>query len=327
MLRSDRLSLRRFAVAGVVFLIPLLVLAGFCESRARAITTSYRVKRQGLEAAAPALEALVLGTSTALVGVQPRFFRVPAYNAANVSQSVYYDHEFLAKYLPMMPNLKVVVLIVDHHGLEYRFPDSPETWRQFLYFREFGFAPEGATDAYDVRLHSALEQFTPETRVRCSLEPCDLSEGIDGTGWTAALAGYYEGVDAGPVRVASDETVMHPENIPGNFALRLDDVEALERRGVAAAFVVPPVTRSYAAAAHPDVRARIDASLRELGALPGVMVRDYFRDPRFSNADFADSVHLNVHGSEKFSRLIDDEVVGAVVSRAAENGEAAVQRR
>jgi hypothetical protein len=79
---------------------------------------------------------------------------------------------------------------------------------------------------------------------------------------------------------------------------------------VKVALVVPPVAPTFSSIVRPDVRARMKAVLARLAAAHGDVYRDYFDDGRFETADFANATHVNsTNGTEKFSRILDAEIV------------------
>jgi hypothetical protein len=301
------MSLPRLLIRFLAFTLPLVALTLAIDAKFRRIPTSYGVKRAWLEAHGGDIEVLVLGSSSAFNGVQPKFFRAPAYNAGNVAQSIYYDHEILSRYLGSMKALKLVFLLFDYQTLEYHFEDGIESWRQFFYYHEYGFRPEGGVDPYDVRFTSVLQLYPPNVRVRCVIATCDQTDGMDEFGWAPTPT---ESVNDGPFWFEMDNELRHESYLVGNQALLEEDLAMLQARDIGAALVVPPVYSSFSSLVGADVRARTASVLTSLAGRHKARYVDYFNDSRFDGRDFANSTHLNESGAEKFSRILDDELVG-----------------
>jgi hypothetical protein len=177
------MSLRGLLLRFLAFALALAGPAVVVEHRFRATPTTYSVKHQWLEAHAPDVEVLVLGSSSALNGVQPKYFYdasdFRAYNCGGTAQSIYYNHEILERYLGRMKHLRLVIMTMDYVTLESRMPDSIEEWRQFFYAREFGFPPEGGIDPYDIRFASVFELYPQVFRTACMFNDCDHRDGLD----------------------------------------------------------------------------------------------------------------------------------------------------
>lgn len=91
-------------------------------------------KQSYLSEQCDSIELLILGTSHAGAGLNPTLFKLNAFNAANGSQSLYYDIEITKKYLNRMNQLKYVLISIDYHSLYF----THEPNRDFMYDYYYG---------------------------------------------------------------------------------------------------------------------------------------------------------------------------------------------
>jgi hypothetical protein len=97
---------KRFFLKILALGIPFALFLGAYEFRASQVhPNSFSVKKALLERQAQDVEVLVLGSSHAYFDVLPELLGRPAFNLADVSQSLFYDRALLKKYLGRMPSL------------------------------------------------------------------------------------------------------------------------------------------------------------------------------------------------------------------------------
>jgi hypothetical protein len=89
----------------------------------------------------------------------------------------------------------------------------------------------------------------------------------------------------------------------------------LQERGIVTALVWPPVHRWYIQHFDAGVRARAHEAFARIAPQHHARFLDYSTDPRFEEEDFYDTTHLNERGAEKFSRILDVDIVTAGVAR------------
>ncbi len=305
---------RRFALRLALFSLPLAILALVMEAGLEQVPNSYSLKRRAVEAQAPELQVLVLGASEALTGVRPDLLQRPAYNLADRSQSLYYDFQYLDRFLPFLTHLRLVILTLSYYTLESSLADpNAEYWRQFFYQRFDGFIPEGSVDPFDVRRYNLLFLYTPRIAVGFALR------GFKASGAGDIDSHGYERVQAVSRRVMSPEMgrenlrfhdrSMRAEYLPRNVALIEKAIDRLRARNVELALVVPPIPATVGKMVDPARRAQMISILERLASRDGVSYRDYFEDPRFVLDDFGDPDHLSESGAQKFTQILQEDVV------------------
>ena len=298
--------------AGVV-----LAVAGWAELRLRRMPTLYHLKRDGLSAAAPGMQILVLGASQANQGLDPGVWPVPGYNAACVGQDAYYDEALFEAWLPRLPRLRHLVLAISMVSLDSTLMETAETWRSFAYSQSFGLANESPALAGDLRNWSALALSEP---------------------WPALQLAAHGFVDANAVTLTAQGFQAMPGIPEDELDLRLNELTAGKRwryhegnfkaadlgpntaryqkmlalaaaSKVQVSLVIFPVDASYAAAVPAPAVARRLRLLKALAKEGPARVFDYFKDPRFNSKDFADVDHLNQDGARKFSQILWKEAL------------------
>lgn len=130
--------MRKFLKVFLIFITPIIILLLFVEVYLRQINTSYSEKIKGLEHNAGNIEILFLGNSHTAYGIDPKQFDLNAYNAAQVSQSLYFDKRITLKYIDKLVNLKYVVIGLDYHSLYFSSQTSSRNiWSYYGYGIEY----------------------------------------------------------------------------------------------------------------------------------------------------------------------------------------------
>ncbi|HXB96758.1 MAG TPA: hypothetical protein VNZ54_01815 [bacterium] len=309
---SERPALIRLGLKLGLAALLLAALCGWLEWEARRAPTSFRQKRLGLDAAAATVQVLVLGPSVGLNAVDPSLWARPGFNLANNGQSLYYDRALLERWAPRLPQLRQVLFAVGRPSLSVTVTSMNESARGFAFCREFGIPHEDPGLRSDPRNFSAALALDP-FKVLCwavngaGLVLSDLSP----DGWES-LPPLDE--DQQELQLSGLVAQMHALRQrsmmvePASYGLgHLGAMLALCRaRGLRAGVFVPPVTPEFAADCE-DGRPADLAALRALCRSQGAAFHDYFHDPRFRDADFADVDHLAAPGAARFTKILEKD--------------------
>lgn len=93
-------------------IVCLLLLAG--EAVVRCLPSSYSYKNQWMRRNGDKVNTLILGSSHTYYGIRADLLGDSTFNLANVSQTPEYDYALLKEYLPLMPNLKRVIIPISY---------------------------------------------------------------------------------------------------------------------------------------------------------------------------------------------------------------------
>ena len=297
---------RSTLLKGLIFATPLL--AGFVamECGLRRVITRASHARELIETQRARCQVLILGASNAKDGIAVEALTEPAVNVADNAQSLYYDVAIADRYVPGMPQLKVVILPLTYVTFETESYDW-EGWTSWPFYADYWGIPSQTPTFFDAQRWSLTARYG----VRMSISYARKGFRVNSLPTSAPKALSGEASTAEAARLAKEHgKAIHPERVWDNLA-RLDHLAALvERRGAAFALVDMPTQASYLRLLSSSVVARNARNRNEfLQRHPNVIYRDYVHDPRFVAEDFRDPVHLSPQGAQKFTRIIDFELV------------------
>ena len=122
----------------VVFLLPVIIVWLGIELFYRIVPTNYSYKATQLATEYQDSEVLLFGNSHVLYGLNPKYFTKRTYNAANVSQSLYFDELIFNQYIDKLPEVEAVVLSVSYFSLSQIDGTSEDAWRKYYYKHQMG---------------------------------------------------------------------------------------------------------------------------------------------------------------------------------------------
>lgn len=287
--------MKRFIFRTLIFaLIVLASLAGIEMAVRHFSPNPYRDKHQWLMEHGASVTTLVLGNSHPFYGFRADLWPGGgAFNLANVSQTLDYDLALLRHYLPLMPNLRTVILEASVCSLlDNRLEDSAEAYR--------------ATN-YQIYMHLGLHPFDP----RYNLEMATMSIFGQKVGNFAGLGkpglrcdslgnglGYdasrrWRSVDASGPKIAEfHRSSLNPSRLAANLATLRQIISLCRSRGITPVIYTQPAWPTYRANLPPEMTRTVFDSLAALAAGERVSWINLFDDPAFTEADFFDADHL-----------------------------------
>ena len=311
--------MKRFFIKTLALGIPFALFLGAYEFKvSRVHPNSFTVKKALLARQAPEVEVLVLGSSHGYYDVLPGLLGRPAFNLADVSQSLFYDHALLTKYLGRLPALKLVILPVSYFSLGYQLDDGVERWRSYYYFKFYGLLHRDWRQDWNVRNFSDYflcdEQLGGIKNVFWGTIK-DVSTDYDPLGgWTNRVANpagekQLSLSESAQVALERHHNLMKSQHVQENVAVLEDIIHELKIRGIKLVLVTTPVTRYYSDGMDARQYQQMQDILKRLSSDYGVSYFNYGFDSRFSDEDYYDSDHLNLRGAKKFSLLLKTDVV------------------
>lgn len=293
--------------------LPVLAFLVFFESFARSIPTSYSVKHKALDAVKDRVEVLVMGSSHANFGIDPKYFSRPGFNLANTSQCLAQDYQLLLKYLPECKNLKLVMVPISYFTLQTDLALSPEAWRCAYYSVYMGVNADPSASGWELRNNSALALWEGPIGVVKNRKKAKKLR-INEFGYQAAepnrlSVGEVINDSTGKERVAYHDQIMNPSVVQSNLAVLGQMAELLKKKNIQMVLLVTPVYQTYARHVSPKNYETMMKGIEEVSNRYGIKSYNYFHDGRFEVSDFSDNDHLNDRGAQKLSLLLDQEVV------------------
>jgi hypothetical protein len=309
--------MRKFFIRLLIILIPFLVIFLVMEYKAGRMPNSYVQKKAALEKQAHEVNILVLGSSHAFDDINPGFFSCRGYNLSNQSQSLFYDTRLCMKYLDRTDHLKGVIITISYFSLYYELKDIPEGWRDYFYYRYFGIRFPGL-DLSDPKAFSYTALYTRDFisgMMLSKLNNIDEFGDIRSNGWKKVPApsdSLLISDSTGHEHALFHKSLIRMKNLQPNAGYLRELLTELQKRNIRVCFVTTPVYHTYSKYLDPFIlRANqniINGLCREYNA----EYHDYLKDPRFLKNDFSDNDHLNDSGAEKFSRILDQDIISKI---------------
>ncbi len=279
---------------------------------------SYSTKRNQLEKQLDSIEVLVLGNSQMLYGVNPQYFRLKGYNLADVSQTIYYDAQLTAKYIDKMPRLKYLIISVYYVSFGEQLYDGIENWRDYCY-SQYWDIDYHQTKIFDLGRYSKIFLYTPRNSIYYLRHhfKINLIEGLQPNGYMWKDSSSYKlniSPESGFDRVREHNGSYfksRKKEIVADLAHLLD---LANQHHVVPIIITPPVYKTYFSNVNTELINQNQQTIDGLCQIYHCRYKNYFSDGRFLRTDFYDNDHLNFIGAQKFSQLLDSELMHSSTS-------------
>jgi hypothetical protein len=296
----------------LLFIIPLAFLLVFLEFSIRKIPSSYVIKKQYFEKTVDSIEALVLGNSHMLHGVNPDYFSVKGFNLASGFQNYFYDKALTLPYLNRLKKLKIVFISADYISFYYRIKDVAD-WIDYGYYRAWNVKDSGLS-IWDSRNYSTFMLYTPSKSLDYVLkgDKKALAKNLKPNGFNPEDSAANEvnvTETSGKTRAnyhtkiikfsRQEESLNHLESL----------ITELQKRNIRVVLLAPPVYTTYSKHCDTAIINRTNTIISSVVSKYKCQYRDYSTDQRFVQTDFHDNDHLNYSGAAKFTRMLDDDFV------------------
>lgn len=304
--------MNKFIKKLLLLTFPFAVIFLYSEYRLSSLDNSYAYKRRALEKQIGKCEILILGSSHAASGINPEYLSESAFNAANVSQTVFYDKEILLKYIASAKELETVVLPTSYFTFWSDSHTSTEAWREYFYYR-FSDIKHPDLDLFKPAAFSFTALYTPEKAKSYLLRNFDVNlvSRDREDGWRGYPAGEINKINyvTGKKRVALHHSNMLASSYTRNIQYLEEILTAAEERRIEVVFVATPVYRTYSRFTQEKYRRANIRAIKAFSKEFEITYLDYSNDKRFTIQDFYDNDHLNYRGAEKFTRILNRELL------------------
>lgn len=306
---------KKFLFNILIFSLPLVLFIVYFEYRLSLINNSYSFLKQNIESQLKDINVLVLGNSQSSYGINPSLFKCKGFNLSNSSQDLYTDIMLLNYYLPELNNLKLVIFNISYFTLGYNNYDSDEKWRYYFYEKYWGLNyPK--LNRFDLKNISLISLYTPQLSLYYATKNfnVNLAESFTESGWNNIDAkSDEENIQindiTGKARFLSHKNLINNETRNSNLKLLEKTISKLNENNINIVFLTPPVYSTYYKNADPILLNEIRSDIENLCSGNKCKYISYFTDHRFTYKDFKNNDHLNSIGAEKFSRIIDTEII------------------
>lgn len=287
--------------------LPFIIIIFSLELGLRKVPTNYSFKKEALESHEDSINTLILGSSHAFHGINPRYFRKPTFNLAYASQSLYYDSALLSKYINKLPNLKTVFLEVSYFSLEYSLMDIEEDWRSMFYYNAYGIPTERNKLDWDIRKFSLIQLYKKDQVIQYIFSGFKNPEiTMSSNGWDALGSGGS--CITGESRAIFHTSIMNAFNIDENSSYIEQIAVMLKKRGIKLILISPPVCNSYFKNMDSEKYLSNQKRLKYLSNKFRVEYFNYMNDQTYKDEDFIDSDHLSIVGAKKFTQILNQKI-------------------
>lgn len=296
----------KLIILALLVIIPYLIIGVNIED-------SYKLKRDYLESQLNEVEVLSMGSSHGQ-SINPAYFSLKGFNLSNPSQDLYYDVHLANKYIDKMPELKLLIIPISYFSFESQLDNSPENSRLFPYLITWGIPPENFSaflnDNFLLFVDAEVKNFVQNGFVNNATPKMDQDGWMQLSGALQDSPSFYDTYDKqGQERVKFQDSSMYPEQIPENMKILSNLIEDCQSRQIKIVLITTPGLHFYYDHMDPIRYQRMQDNLNSLKVRYEIPYFNYLKDPRFVPSDFANQDHLNTKGAEKFSKILDVEII------------------
>ena len=302
--------MKKFILKGCCFLLPFLIFGIYLEYGLSKYPNSYMTKKNDISQNLQNIEVLILGTSHALNGLNPRFFSQKTFNLANASQSIYYDKALLDLYIDKLPKLKTVILSVSYFSFWYQLEGSTEDWRKYFYYQFFNI-PNKSINELESKAWAKTILYSPKKTLDIALQNFKAEEnkfyyqgwnGTDTTSMNISISDTKQRIDF-------HHSIMMEENIRQNTKYIHEITTKLQKNNIRVIIIYMPVYETYYEQMLPKYTNINDNIIRKLTSQYQISYYNYSKNHNYNRLDFHNSDHLSFIGAEKFSKLVDSLII------------------
>lgn len=292
-----------------VFLSPILLVLIFIEAFYRMIPNNYSKKNEDIKHKYENTEILIFGNSHTFYGLNPAYFEKPAYNLANISQSLYFDKLLFEKHVDKFKKLHLVILNIEYTGLSQLKNTGEDNWRKY-YYKHYMNLEVPIVNGFDSQnffisgTKTFIDNLQLTTRYFSKGTIVDCNDNGFGTNYTK------QNKTLNLEKNALITIKRHEDNL-NDFTENIAAIESIinkcKSKGIKVILVTMPVTKNYSSKVTQKKLNKIfkcAALIQKMNS--NVYYLNLFSDSRFTNNDFYDADHLHNEGAQKCSRIVNN---------------------
>jgi len=294
----------------LIFIVIFIALGNFYNSKIFIKKNVYRANRQFIESNHENLKILFLGDSHPLTDINPLY--IPnTFNYASTDETYEQTYYKLKKILQENNNIEILVFPLDLHSFtDYREKPYSDIryWLKFMTIKELA----KVTGRFTIRLYidnlcSFVGKGFDFKRIFFDVQKTEINKG-----WNKYDGLFEEKGDLEDVAFKRIELQfrLYPEIINENLLNSLLKIlDLAENNNKIVVFIKYPLTKEYILAIKnkgidiDDYYSRLESYILKY---PNIYLFDY--QDLFDNSFFTDEDHLNVKGSEIFSKQVSEDL-------------------
>ncbi|MGZ4964416.1 MAG: hypothetical protein ACXWIU_03295 [Limisphaerales bacterium] len=320
--RSEN-SWRQLCLRLAVFCLPIVLAWSALEYWATRVPPNdlYSLKHERLEAMANEVDTVIIGASSASMGVAPELLTGSAVNLANEGEDLYYTDALATQVVPRLPKLKRVIIQIHYNCLFYCISESDTAWRQSYYAQEWNIPPVHLIDWLNCQTWSRVAFRTPrfwllnaknvfqDWRRTGKFTPGSVETNrIDRRGREVGGETFLRR-DLSPAGVANKLALIHRrssvENERDNIKHLDHLLSVLREHNIEAVLVTLPVWHTFEEAQKADYWNETLKVVAQRTNNLNVSYYSFLSLPQFSPEDYADANHLSSRGAMRFTEMLN----------------------
>lgn len=301
--------MKKFTRHIFLMILPLIILLLMVEIFYRITPNSYLLKNEMMKKKYRDAEAIILGSSHTFYGINPKYMSVKAINAANISQTIYFDELLFLKHINHFKNMKYVILNIGYTTLSQKDNTEDDIWRKY-YYEAYMDLNVPVISKFDTERYflSFTKSFNFNAKLifkyihNGSILNCD--ENGFGTDYTVANK------DPNFKNNTKEIIKRHEDNLM-DFSLNVHRIQKMidmsKKKGIKVVLIITPATKEYVNGVNQYKWNKIVETCNLLSQKnDNVSFLNLFDDPRFTDDDLFDTDHLNEIGAQKCTRILND---------------------
>lgn len=303
--------MKKFILKLIIFLLPLSVGLAGLEYIAFKSPNSYRYKDEFVMQHGDSIKTLILGSSHSFYGINPNFLENSSFNVANVSQDLKFDCYLLERYLKKCPNLQYVILPISYFSLSSPPLDNGEEKFRIKFYEKYMGYNDTTMNIFEKLEIYDIPIFQEKISNYFKYKFCDVKDfGFDSLGWATGyvFSKIDDNIENDAIKTIKRHTpqvgVFYVENI-----LSLNKIaELCKNNNIKLYFITTPTLCEYHERLNSDVWNYTTSTVNEVCIKYNASYYNYIDDDRFHSDDFFDIDHLCWQGTEKFSKILNDDI-------------------
>jgi hypothetical protein len=261
---------------------------------------------------------LVLGSSHNHDAINPEYLNyIKAATLASGSQDLELDYLILKKYIKKLPQLNVVLLELSYHSLEHDIPDDfsqNNLYLRFYYINNF---------KRDVNLLDySIFLSNPKQYIKL-FNPFKKKNSINKYGIIKDESAFdanimrFKNLNYNEDKIEATKTdyfiTRHKYRSIVTYKKNKTYFDSLlqlcNNNNIMPIIVIPPVHKVYASEMIPEKLQLRDKYLDSIKKALDIQVWNFEKDKTFTVFEFKNDDHLNLKGSERFTKMIQDSLL------------------
>lgn len=232
------------------------------------------------------IQTIILGSSHGNRGINSMFMKQPTVNLATTSQDLYQSYKMFEYALKNCSTIKNIILFYSPFSSGFNISHSSEKYRTAFMKTVFGIKPYKEDNSINKKLYKkASKCFLKNISIKAGNNPLFESEELIEEEIKKRALKHMD--------FAQNDTMKE-------FLIKI--IELAKQKDITLYCVIPPYTEMYKKYISTDFKKK----LKDICNQYGISFISFYKDKDFNDSDFYDADHLNIHGSIKLTKKINE---------------------